>query len=205
MKWISCVIIFSCLGPRGYAQVDLQAMLEQISALQGYISTAEKGYKIAEEGLQTIGQIKNGEFNLHSVFFSSLAAVNPQIKQMAQAAEIIAIQISIAEQVSNALQANKSNKWLQPGEISYINGVYAKLLSAAVNDVNDLIMVITDGKLTMSDGERISRIQAIDNNARSQSLLVQDFSKQTSLLASQRQLESSDVESIENLYGIPNE
>ncbi len=47
-------------------------MLEQLAALQAYIKVAEKGYTIAEQGLQTIGQIKNGEFTLHSAFVSSL-------------------------------------------------------------------------------------------------------------------------------------
>jgi hypothetical protein len=64
-------------------------MLQQIAALQAYITVAEKGYSIAEQGLQTIGQIKNGEFNLHSAFVSSLKAVSPAVGNMAEVAEII--------------------------------------------------------------------------------------------------------------------
>jgi hypothetical protein len=64
------------------------AMLDQIAALKGYIGTAEKGYKIAEDGLHTIGDIKNDEFNLHRVYFGSLSAFNPNVRYMPQIADI---------------------------------------------------------------------------------------------------------------------
>jgi hypothetical protein len=42
-------------------------LIEQIAHFKLYLELTEKGYKIAKEGLTTIGEIKNGEFNLHGL------------------------------------------------------------------------------------------------------------------------------------------
>src|SRR2546430_17187766 len=75
----------------GYAQ-DAQTMLEQIAALRTYLTAAEKGYQLVENGLHTIRDIKNEEFGLHSAFFSSLSTVNPAIRNMPDVLEVIRIQ-----------------------------------------------------------------------------------------------------------------
>src|SRR3546814_4811730 len=40
-------------------------LVMQIAALQAYIQVAKRGYEIAKTGLTTIGNIKDGDFNLH--------------------------------------------------------------------------------------------------------------------------------------------
>lgn len=64
-------------------------LIEQIVALQLYISYVKKGYSIAKEGLNTISAFKRGEFNLHTNYFNSLKSVNPKIKQYAKVADIM--------------------------------------------------------------------------------------------------------------------
>jgi len=49
-------------------------LLQQIAALQVYIGYAQKGYRIAKEGLTTIGGFTKGEFDLHSDFINSLSS-----------------------------------------------------------------------------------------------------------------------------------
>ena len=61
-----------------------------------YISSIiEKGYKIAQEGLTAIGDIKHGEFNLHLDFFNSLESINPAIKKYTKVADIITRELQI--------------------------------------------------------------------------------------------------------------
>ena len=45
---------------------------QQIVTLQTYIGYAQKGYSIMESGLNTISELKAGEFNLHNAFYNSL-------------------------------------------------------------------------------------------------------------------------------------
>jgi hypothetical protein len=65
------------------SETRLKYYAEQIATLQGYIADAEKGYKIVESGLQTVDQIKNGEFNLHNAFYTALKTVSPTVKNIA--------------------------------------------------------------------------------------------------------------------------
>src|ERR1700677_2007563 len=94
---LGCAFIGSCVPVFAQFGATTNEMLEQLAALQAYIRVAEKGYTIAEQGLQTIGQIKNGEFNLHSTFYSSLKAVSPTVANMAEVAEIMSLEISLID------------------------------------------------------------------------------------------------------------
>ena len=85
MKQAIVGMILIIVGLTASAQFTTE-MLDQIAALQAYLQVAEKGYHIVEQGLQTIGEIKNGELNLHSAFYSSLEAVSPTVAHMAAVA-----------------------------------------------------------------------------------------------------------------------
>src|SRR5437870_5513652 len=72
-------------------------LIEQIVAFKTYLGYAVEGYSTAKLGLNTIKDIKNGDFNLHDNYFKSLSVVNPQIKKYSKVAAIISMQISISK------------------------------------------------------------------------------------------------------------
>ncbi len=203
-KKIVIVMLCCLVGMSGKAQLAqmVETMSQEIAALQAYIITAEKGYKIAEDGLHTIGEIKNGEFNLHRVFFSSLKTVSPTVKNAATVAEIIALQISIAEQFSGSLHAYRQGGMLTGSEVGYVSQVYSNLLSEGMKDMDALATILTDGQLEMDDGERLERIQAIDTDMKVQYGFMQHFTGQADLLVQQRNREQSDAGTLKQLYGI---
>ena len=203
-KKIVIVMLCCLVGMSGKAQLAqmVETMSQEIAALQAYIITAEKGYKIAEDGLHTIGEIKNGEFNLHRVFFSSLKTVSPTVKNAATVAEIIALQISIAEQFSGSLHAYRQGGMLTGSEVGYVSQVYSNLLSEGMKDMDALATILTDGQLEMDDGERLERIQAIDTDMKVQYGFMQHFTVQADLLVQQRNREQSDAGTLKQLYGI---
>ena len=177
-------------------------MLDQIAALQAYLQVAEKGYHIVEQGLQTIGEIKNGELNLHSAFYSSLQAVSPTVANMAEVAEIIDLETSMISQFSRKLSGYRASGWLQRGEISYISQLYTGIVSSGVELIGALTSLMTDGALSMTDGERMSRIQELDRDTKREYRLVQTFTNQTDLLTMQRQQEGNDISTLKGIYGI---
>jgi prophage DNA circulation protein len=201
---IASILIAGCLisisSQAQFAQM-LQTMLQQIAALEGYIATAEKGYKIAEDGLHTIGDIKNGEFNLHSVFFQSLKTVNPQVKSLAEVTEIASLQISIVQATTKKIKSTQQSQWLHPDEMTFIVKVYGTLVAAGVQNLSSLSDIITDNKVGMTDGERMRRIQSVDTDMQKQYAFLLDFSNQTDLLQAQRQRDDGDNQSLKKLYG----
>ena len=199
---IGIVICVSATSAQAQMADILQTMIKQIAALQGYISTVEKGYKIAQEGLTTIGDIKNGEFNLHQAFFNSLKTVDPSVKNTAKVIEIIDLQSSISKSLANALSRYRGSQMFSQGEIEYIEGVSSTVLSASAKDLSALLDVLTDGRLEMNDGERLSRINEIYNNSSQEFGFTKRFTDEGDVLTQQRLRENGDLETVKRLYGI---
>ena len=201
MKQAIVGMILIIVGLTASAQFTTE-MLDQIAALQAYLQVAEKGYHIVEQGLQTIGEIKNGELNLHSAFYSSLEAVSPTVAHMAAVAEIIDLEVSMISQFSHKLNGYRGSAWLQPAEVSYFNQVYTGLVNSGVELIAALASLTTDGTLSMTDGERMTRIQQLDTEMKRQYRLVQTFTNQADLLTVQRQQEGNDISTLKSIYGI---
>ncbi|MBN8856671.1 MAG: hypothetical protein BGO55_06215 [Sphingobacteriales bacterium 50-39] len=203
MKKIIIILSICLTGISSQAQMAhmVETMLQQIAALEGYIVTAEKGYKIAEDGLHTIRDIKNGEFNLHSTFFSSLQSVNPKVSGLAEATEIVALEVSMVNRSSRMLRSIRQSQWLRTDEIDYLTKVYSTLLSLVQEDVKALSDLTTDEKLEMTDGERINRMQVLGTDMHQHYTFLLQFSNQTDLLTLQRQRDFSDYETLQKLYG----
>jgi hypothetical protein len=154
------ILVILCSG-FAHAQSDIQAMLKQIAKLEIYIIDLEKGYKIAQEGLTTIGEIKKGEFNLHSIFFSSLESVNPSVAKYSKIAVIISDQLSIISTFKSLIQHLNNSGRITNAELQYVQAVYSNMSDECTKTLNALIEVTTDGTLEMTDDERIKRIDGI--------------------------------------------
>lgn len=57
----------------------LSTWIEQLAALQTLEQTVKQGYAAVTNGLQTIGNIRADEYQLHQAYYGSLATVNPAV------------------------------------------------------------------------------------------------------------------------------
>src|SRR5688500_14766126 len=89
-------------------KTQIKCLLQQIAANKVYIEYLQKGYSIANKGLTTIRNIKDGDFNLHRDFFGSLKTVNSKIKNAGKVAAIIAFQIRITKESKQSLERIKA-------------------------------------------------------------------------------------------------
>jgi hypothetical protein len=176
-------------------EADIKYMLQQIADLQLYISFAEKGYGIAQKGLTFIGDLKKGEFDLHSAFFSSLSTVNPSIKNYAKVADIISYQLSIISIFKKILQL----KNMSPAEVNYLQSVYNNMSNACTKSLTDLINIITDNTYQMKDNERVARIDNIYTDMKDKYAFTQNFASDANLLAAQRQNELYETDFLKSL------
>ena len=79
MKHIFLIIACVCAGSiRSHAQT-ITVMAEQLAALQLLQQTTTRGYQLMTGDLDNIGQITDGEFQLHQTYFGSLVAINPSL------------------------------------------------------------------------------------------------------------------------------
>jgi uncharacterized protein HemY len=177
-------------------------LLQQIAALKVYIGYAEKGYSIATKGLNTIQDIKHGDFNLHNNFFNSLTSVNPRVKQYSKVAAIIAMQISIAKHVHNTIIDCRKAKQLTDKELEYLQQVFNNLLDDCAKNLDELIGLITDSEQQMKDDERIKRIDKLYADMQDKQVFSQSFGNAAKGLSMQRRNDAYDIEIERKLNGL---
>jgi len=174
---------------------DLKSMGKQIALLQLYIGWIEKGYNIAKSGLTFIGEIKKGEFNLHSLFFSSLESVNPAIKRYTKVASVIEYQLRIMKELGKI----PNIKYLNSDEMAYLLTVKEHLLKECATCLDNLVNVISDNVLQMTDDERIQRIDGIYLNMEKNWVTAKEFTEEAIMASDWRRSEYQDIKSLTNL------
>lgn len=168
---------------------QIKRMLENIAANKVYIEYLQKGYKIARSGLQSIQKIKKGDYSLHLNCFDSLKKVNPKIKAWARVSEIISFQIKIIRTTKEAIKEIK----LAPDEMDFCRKVFTNLLEDCANNIDELIMIVTDSKVSMTDAERIKRIENLYIDMQDKYAFVSSFSSDMTMLAVHRLTEQAEI------------
>ncbi len=179
-------------------------LLQQIAALEVYIECAQKGYKIAQEGLSAVSDFSKGNLDLHGTYFNSLKTVNPQIRKYASVAEIIALQVKIIQNYKSTYQRIKNSNAFSKNELKYVGKVFTILLRDCEKTLDELITVTTDGMLQMKDDERMKRIDKIYFDMQDKFSFSGAFSNDAILLAASRIKEQMDIQASGWLQGIKN-
>jgi hypothetical protein len=204
MKKIVLLLLFAgFLNGNSYAQAkQREALLKQIAALKIYIDYAQKGYSVAKKRLNTIGDFKRGEFNLHTDYFNSLKTVNPKIKKYARVAEIIFLQAKIIKSYGSIYRQVQEDDLFHGDEVDYIKRVFDRLIENCNDNLEELITIVTDGQLEMKDDERMKRIDAIYENMLENHTFCESFSNQTRLMSLSRTTDTKEVKTSRALRGI---
>lgn len=179
-----------------------EELIKQIAAFKVYIEYAQKGYSIAKKGLNAISDFKRGELDLHADYFNSLNLINPQIKHYSRVIQIIALQVKILKICNRTIRHINQNDLFHGNELAYIKRVLDRLIIDCDTTVNELINVLTQGKLEMKDDERLDRIDKLYQNMQENYSFCEDFSNQTRIMGFSRSAESKDVKTSRALQGI---
>jgi DNA repair ATPase RecN len=194
------VISMNCFSQTQEAQ-QLLLDWEKLTQFKKILKDMKDGYQIIHKGYTTIRDISSGNFNLHKNFLDALLDVSPVVKQYKRIADIINYQLQIVKQYKAAFKQFKEDKNFTAQEIEYISKVYANLFNESVKNLDELAMVITAGKLRMSDDERMQAIDRIYSSIEDQFSFLQDFNSSTSYLSLQRQSEQTEIEMSRKILG----
>lgn len=175
-------------------------LAKQIVLLRLYLGYLKKGYEIADKGLTTIHNIKNGDFNLHRDFFGSLKNVNPHIKNSAKVADIIAFQVYIIQNIKRVNNFCKNNEYFTPEEIRYVAAVYSNMLFLCDASISELLTIIRSNETEMKDDERLVRIDKLYDDMLDKHSFVQSFDSDVRLIARERERETRSVERMYKQY-----
>lgn len=212
MKKIAIVILLACLSQGASAQLfdewfrqkktRLKYLAEQIAALKVYGSYLKKGYDISKKGLTVIGDLKDGDMAQHRLYFSSLKDVNPQISKYPAREAIISMQQAIQKVISKAKGSATSSGVFTDDELHYIAKVFEKVNADCQGTLKQLSDVTTAGKVEMKDDERLTYIDTLYVETKSQYSFVKGFSNSLSLMAVEKKKQHLELKNARTWYGI---
>jgi hypothetical protein len=177
-------------------------LVKQIALLRLYLGYVKKGYEIANKGLTTIQNIRNGEFNLHRDFFGSLKNVNPHIANSAKVADIIAFQVYVIRDLKSVKNFCRTNQNFTPEELRYVAAVYSNMLFLSDASISELLMIIRPDQTGMKDDERLMRIDKLYDDMRDKHAFVQCFDNDVRLIAKERERDQKEVQLLRKQFEV---
>jgi hypothetical protein len=174
-------------------------LIQQLAALKMYAAYLKKGYEVADRGLKTIKEFTNGEFNLHSDFIKSLKVVNPAVAGNPKIIDILKWQSAIIKGYTTLRREVVENS-----DRNYFESVRAKVLSESQQDIDELLLVITSGKLELKDDERLKRIDMLHARMLDKYEFTNSFLSQLKMLKTQREQDERNAKNVNQLHKISN-
>jgi len=204
MKKFILFIFLISLSFQSKAQAEeiqqLLLNLEKLAQFKKILQNMYDGFKLISNGYNAVKDISEGNFKLHKVFLDGLSEVSPAVKKYKRIADIIDYQLRIVNDSKKVLQQFKTDKQFSTIEINYLATVYDNLIRQTLKHVEELLLVITAGKLRMSDDERLAAIDRIFVSVESQYGFMHTFSNSTKLLSLQRKTEQDQIDRMRLLH-----
>ncbi|MDB4921844.1 hypothetical protein [Mucilaginibacter sp.] len=179
-----------------------QLMAVQIADLEICLQAIKGGYRIAENGLSTAHELKNGTFGLHTAYFNSLWQVKPVVQNNLQGKAIAGLQQQIIHVFSGEISWQQQQKLLQPNELAYLQNVYDNIIAACKKDLDELTLVLTPGKLQLTDQQRLERLDHLYNAMKDKYAFTGYFTAKCRKLATGRLQAQREKQQLKKLYGI---
>lgn len=177
-------------------------MAEQIADLEIYQQALKKGYHIAESGLNTAHDLKNGTFGLHTAYFNSLEQVNPVVANDPKGKAILDLQSGLISLFDTEISWQQKEKLLKVNELDYLQDVYDNLLNECKKNIDELNLVLTPGKMQLTDQQRLDRLDHLYASMKDKYAFAGDFVAKCRKVALNRQQAIKEREQLKKLYGI---
>jgi len=165
-------------------------LLQQVAALQSYAAVLKTGYRIATNGLGSIGGSAQSEFQLHNRYYAGLKTTSPSVKNSSQVRDILQWQADI-NTVFSQLRADP-----------YYEKVKTAVLKDCSQQLTELQKLVSDNNLGMSDSERLKRIAGIHASMLSNYRFAVRFYNQAALIGRVKISQPKEIQTLKNLYGI---
>lgn len=208
MKRLLCVMMIMGLmftpGKQIAAQEQELAQLilnvEKLLQFKQILSDMKQGYDILTQGYNAVRDISEGNFSLHKVFLDGLLEVSPSVRRYKKIADIISMQLSLVKEYKSAWKRFATSEVFNEGELDHIQAVYNNLFDESLRNLDDLTIILTAGKLRMSDDERLAAIDRIYDAMSEKISFLRQYNNRTSVSLLQRVKEFNDAKGVERMY-----
>lgn len=204
MKLVYFIPMLLFLQVKGQSVEMKQLLLniEKLAQMKAHYQTMVQGYRTLENGYRQVNDLVKGNFLLHQEYLDGLWAVRPSVRQYGRIQMIMQRHRQMVDEYRIVLQQLQSARMLKTQELQGLQSSMAVVVNRSNGLLDDMMLVLTPGKLRMNDEERIGLINRVDEEG---SELLQQFRSIVngySALVDRRMLRQREVKSIRSLYGI---
>lgn len=199
---ISLCICFTSSNAQSDEAQQLLLNVEKLAQFKKILKNMKDAYTIIFKGYTAVKDLSQGNFTLHKTFLDGLMEVSPAVKKYKRITDIFNYQVRILKEYKAAWQQFRDDKQFTLTEIDYLGKVYTNLFTETLKSLEELAMVITSGKLRMSDDERLQAIDRIYTNVVDQYSFLNEFNNNTAILSLQRKSEQAEIKMSRIINGI---
>jgi len=152
-------------------KTQLKYLHEQLFALEDEDETLVEGYAIDETGLVRIAGNKQADLDLHTRYFSTLRDVNPVILADPRVSRII----TLTEETQKIGDSVRQLRNVFPRLRARVDAACDDLEELCVADVKSLELLLQDGATSMSDEERLDKLEKLYEEAKELNEIARDY------------------------------
>jgi hypothetical protein len=177
-------------------------MVQQIAYLEVYLQEIKRGYRIADQGLETAHELKGGTFSLHTDYLNSLQQVNPVIAGNPKGKAISDLQQLLLRLFNTEIAWQQKEKQFSAGELAYLQKVSDNIRKESNRDLDELLQVLTPGKLQLTDQQRLERLDHLYESMKDKYAFAGSFTTKCRKVAMERKQAAQEKLQMKKLYGI---
>ncbi|NCI51302.1 TerB family tellurite resistance protein [Sediminibacterium roseum] len=193
---------------RSSAQVreleQLALNIQKLAQLKAMYQSMVNGYHTLLKGYDLVINVSKGNFDLHKNHLDGLMAVNAPVKNYGKIEYISATQELLIKDNRAGYLRCVASKAFSLTELSARQSEGFKLLNESVKHLDELLLVVTPGKLRMSDAERIAAIDRIGDSMANLLAEARKLNAANDALMVLRGQRQKDVKEMKTLNGIKN-
>lgn len=202
----SWILFFMLLPGMGYGQsVEMQQLvlnIEKLAQMKASYQAMVNGYRTLESGYRQVSDLAEGNFLLHKAYLDGLLAVSPSVKQYGRIQAMMKKHAKLIETYQFNLLQLQTSRILKASELQQFKTQAAALVQLSSSAIDEMIEVLTPGRMRMSDEERISVINRLDQEVQALFTQLQGIASNYRRLSDQRLQKKSELHRMKLLYGI---
>ena len=192
----------------GLVKRVIKAIDLQIQRFQNKTIWLQNAQKVLENQmsklhLREITDWAQKQKDLYDNYYKELWQVKNVITYYHRVKDIAAKQRELVKAYSRAWQLIKDDPHFTPDELGYMDDVYSGILEATLQNVEQLVDIVSAFTTQMSDAERMQRINQVADAVNENYSDLCSFNAQNSILSLQRSSSADEAEEIKKIYGLP--
>lgn len=139
---------------------------------------------------------------LYSGYYNELWKIKSVIAYYQRIKDLTVKQVALVSEYNRAWALLRQDKHFSPAELAAMQSVYSGILSASVDNLDQILLVVNPGKTQMTDEQRLELVNHAGNRLDENYSDLQRFNTQNQILSLQRSRELGDTKTTQLLYGI---